>query len=98
MARRGRYADAAEILLGAVKASPRGSEGWLALGDALYAHAGGVLTPAAALAYDRADRAGLASFAARPLAAEAMERSGRLELASQWRKRGVPARPAAPHP
>lgn len=91
MARRGRYADAAEILLGAVEASPQASEGWLALGDALYAHAGGVLTPAAALAYERADRAGLASFAARPLAAEAMERSARPALARAWRARGAPA-------
>jgi cytochrome c-type biogenesis protein CcmH len=87
MTRRGRYAEAAEILLGAVEARPRGSEGWLALGDALYAHAGGVLTPAAALAYARADRVGLASYAARPLAAEAMERSGRPVLAREWRAR-----------
>jgi|GEM_PF-1524602 len=88
MARRGRYAEAAEILLGAVEARPQASEGWLALGDALYAHAGGVLSPAAALAYERADRIGLASYAARPLAAEAMERSGRPVLAREWRARG----------
>lgn len=97
MARRGRYADAAEILLGAVEADPRDPQAWLALGDALYAHAGGHLSPAAMLAYDRADRAGLAEGAPLPLTGLAMERSGRAEQAGMWWRRYL-ANPAASAP
>ncbi len=84
MARRGHFFDAAEVLLGAVESAPRDPQGWLALGDALYGHAGGQLTPAAALAYARADRAAAGGGAARSIAALAMARSGRAELAARW--------------
>ncbi len=87
LARRGHFADAAGVLLGAVEADPNDSDGWLALGDALYGHAGGQLTPAAALAYDRADRAALARGALLPPAGLAMEASGRQELAQMWWRR-----------
>jgi cytochrome c-type biogenesis protein CcmH len=53
-ARRGQYADAASILRGAVADDPRDSEAWLALGNALTEHTGGVLTEPALLAYRRA--------------------------------------------
>jgi cytochrome c-type biogenesis protein CcmH len=53
-ARRGRYADAASILRGAVADNPRDAEAWLALGNALVEHTGGVLTEPALLAYRRA--------------------------------------------
>lgn len=53
-ARRGRYADAAVILRGAVADDPRDGEAWLALGNALVEHADGALTPPALLAYRRA--------------------------------------------
>jgi cytochrome c-type biogenesis protein CcmH len=53
-ARRGRYADAAAILRGAVAGNPRDAEAWLALGNALVEHAGGALTEPALLAYRRA--------------------------------------------
>lgn len=94
LARRGRFADASELLLGAVEADPRDPDGWLALGDALYGHAGGQLTPAASLAYDRADRAALARGAALPPTGLAMEASGRGELAQMWWRRAL-ARPAS---
>lgn len=57
LARNGRYADAAEVLRGAVEANPGNSEGWLAMGNALVAHADGMLTPAALYAFRRAARA-----------------------------------------
>ncbi len=53
-ARRGQYADAASILRGAVADNPRDAEAWLALGNALVEHTGGVLTEPALLAYRRA--------------------------------------------
>lgn len=86
MARRGQFASAAEVLLGAVEADPRDVDGWLALGDALYGHAGGHMTPAARLAYDRADRAAALRGMSEPVA-RTMERSGRGELAAAWRSR-----------
>lgn len=54
LARNGQYADAAEMLRGAVDADPRNAEAWLAMGNALVAHADGVLTPASLYAYRRA--------------------------------------------
>ncbi len=56
-ARRGQYADAAGILRGSLAANPDDQEAWLALANALAEHAGGQLTPAALLAYERAERA-----------------------------------------
>ena len=54
MARNGRYGDAAEILRGAVADNPQDAEAWIALGNALVAHAEGNLSPAALSAYRRA--------------------------------------------
>lgn len=84
MARRGRFADAAEVLLGATERAPHDPQGWLALGDALFGHAGGHLSAAAELAYDRADLAAMRGGAPPLLAGLAMERSGRSGLAQQW--------------
>ena len=55
LARRDRPADAATLLRGAVRESPRDSELWLALGNALMAATDGVMTPAAQYAYRRAE-------------------------------------------
>ena len=55
MAQRDRYAEAATLLRGAVQENPRDSESWLALGNVLVAAAQGQLTPAARLAYRRAE-------------------------------------------
>lgn len=57
LARNGRYADAAEVLRGAVEADPKNSEAWLAMANALVGHADNSLTPAALYAYRRAARA-----------------------------------------
>ena len=57
LARNGRYADAAEVLRGAVEKDPRNSEAWLAMGNALMAHSQGMLTPAALYSYRRAAEA-----------------------------------------
>ncbi len=57
MTRNGQHADAAKVLLGALDDNPRNAQAWLALGNALVAHADGLLTPAALHAYDRAAQA-----------------------------------------
>lgn len=54
-ARRGRHADAAEILRGSLRDAPQDAESWVALGNALVEHAQGQLTPASLYAYGRAD-------------------------------------------
>ncbi|AKM06830.1 tetratricopeptide repeat protein [Pelagerythrobacter marensis] len=56
-ARRGQYADAAQILRGEVRENGTNAEAWVALGNALVEHAEGNLTPAATYAYDRAAKA-----------------------------------------
>lgn len=57
LARKGKTADAAGLLLSAVRAHPGDAALWIGLGNALVDHAG-VITPAAQFAYRRA--AGLA--------------------------------------
>lgn len=57
MARNGQYANAAKVLLGAVEDDPKNGEAWLALGNALVAHADGLLTPASFYAYRHAAKA-----------------------------------------
>jgi cytochrome c-type biogenesis protein CcmH len=57
LARNGQYADAAGMLLGATEHDPNNGEAWLALANALVAHAEGALTPAALYAYNRAAKA-----------------------------------------
>lgn len=57
LARNGQYADAAEVLRGAVEKDPKNSEAWLAMGNALMAHSQGTLTPAALYSYRHAAKA-----------------------------------------
>ena len=88
--RHGEFGDAAVVLQGAVEKMPGDAEAWLAMGDALYGHAGGVMGSAAQLAYHRADGAA-------PLAAIAMARSGRVTEARRWSSRSrLPHQPGAP--
>ncbi len=54
LTRRGRYADAATVLQGAVNHNPKDAEAWLAMANALVGHAEGALSPAALFAYQRA--------------------------------------------
>lgn len=54
MLRRGRTADAAEVLSQGLRRHPRSVDLWVGYGNALVAHANGIMTPAAAMAFDRA--------------------------------------------
>ena len=54
LARQGQFGDAAGVLRGAIAANPRDGEAWLALANALVGHAGGTLSPAALMAFQRA--------------------------------------------
>ncbi|AKH41870.1 cytochrome c-type biogenesis protein CcmH [Altererythrobacter atlanticus] len=56
MARNGQYANAAALLRGAVEDDPQDGEAWLALGNALVEHTGGILTQPALLAFRRASQ------------------------------------------
>lgn len=57
LARNGQFASAAEMLRGATEADPKNAEAWLAMANALVAHADGALTPASLYAYRRAANA-----------------------------------------
>lgn len=54
MARRGQFATAAGILKVALQDSPSDPDLWLALGNALVGHSGGIITPASLYAFQRA--------------------------------------------
>jgi len=85
-ARRGRYADAAALLRGAVTDNPRDAEAWLALGNALVEHTGGALTEPALLAYRRASEADPAGVGPGYFLGLALIRQGRLgEAGALWR-------------
>lgn len=57
LARRGQFGDAAEVLRGSVEEDPKNAEAWLAMANALVAHADNALTPAALYAFRRASAA-----------------------------------------
>lgn len=54
LARNGRFADAAGVMLGAVRKDPKDGEAWLAIATSLVSHADGQLTPASLYAFQRA--------------------------------------------
>jgi cytochrome c-type biogenesis protein CcmH len=54
MTRNGQYANAAQVLLGAIDDDPGNAQAWLALGNALVGHADGQITPASLHAYNQA--------------------------------------------
>lgn len=54
MMRRGRTEQAAEVLAQGLSRYPQNVDLWVAYGNALVAHGGGIMTPAAAMAFDRA--------------------------------------------
>jgi cytochrome c-type biogenesis protein CcmH len=84
LARHGQFGEAAQVLLGAVAKQPGNAEAWLALGDALYGHAGGEMVAAAVLAYNRADRVAAPQPAVKSVVAGAMAASGRERAAAEW--------------
>lgn len=97
LARHGEYAEAADMLLGAVQKEPNNSEAWLALANALVGQAEGTLTPAALYAYRHAaaaapDQPGPPFFLGLALA-----QSGRFaEARALWSKLLAASPPDAP--
>ncbi|WP_374405262.1 cytochrome C biosynthesis protein [Pelagerythrobacter sp.] len=86
-ARRGQYADAAQILGGEVAENPRNAEAWVALGNALVEHAEGNLTPAAIYAYAQGEEAAPGHPAAPYFLGIALLRAGRPQDTSAiWRQ------------
>lgn len=81
LARHGQYADAAHVYLGAVEKNPKNVDGWLALANALVAHADKSLTPAAILAFRRANEADTAHPGPPFFFGLALAQSGRLDEA-----------------
>ncbi len=85
MARNGQYANAATVLLGAVEDDPDNGEAWLAMANALVAHADGMLTPASLHAFRRAAKAEPDSPGPPFFLGLAMAQSGRFDEArSLW--------------
>jgi cytochrome c-type biogenesis protein CcmH len=84
LARHGQFGEAAQVLQGSVAQQSRNAEAWLALGDALYGHAGGEMVAAAVLAYNRADRVAAPQPAVKSVVAGAMAASGRERAAAEW--------------
>lgn len=78
LARNGQSADAAQILLGAVEEDPKNAEAWLALANALVAHADGLLTPASQYAFRKAAETAPDSPGPPFFLGMAMAQSGRL--------------------
>lgn len=76
-ARRGQTQDAAGFLKLAIGQDPRNAEAWVALGNALVAHAQGTPTPAAIEAYKRAEQLAPRSPAPHYFAGLALLRTGR---------------------
>ncbi len=81
LSRRGQYADAAGYLRGAVDANPGNGEAWLAMANALFAHADRTVTPAALYAYRRASEAAPGNPAPPFFLGLALAESGRLDEA-----------------
>lgn len=79
--RAGRYEGAAIVLRSMVQKNPHDAEAWVALANALVAHAGGALTPAANYAFRRSAEAD-PRYAAPPFfLGLALARNGRLDEA-----------------
>lgn len=78
LARHGQFADAAEVLRGAVEKDGNNAEAWLAMGNALVGHAEGTISPAAIYAYGRAESAAPDSAGPPFFLGLAMIQSGRI--------------------
>jgi cytochrome c-type biogenesis protein CcmH len=78
LARNSQFADAAQILRGAVEEDPKNAEAWLALANALVGHADGLLTPASQYAFRKAAEAAPNSPGPQYFLGMAMAQSGRL--------------------
>ena len=78
-ARKGQFADAANMLSNALQENPKDTEAWVALGNALIEHADGSLTPAALYAYTQAEKLDPKNAAAGYFLGIGLLRSGRPE-------------------
>ena len=85
-ARAGDTVGAARLISSAIRAHPRNSSLWIGYGHALAAHSGGVVTPAAELAFQRAAALAPNHPAPRFFHALALAQGGRLDEAeAMWR-------------
>lgn len=85
LARHGQYADAVTVLHGAVERNPQDAEAWLAMANALVSHADQRLSPAAMLAFRRAQEAAPGNPGPIFFFGLALAQSGRLQEArSTW--------------
>lgn len=81
------YANAVTMLNGAVASNPRDEDAWLAMGNALVEQAEGALSPAALLAYRRAQEAHPGSVGPGYFIGLSLIRQGRMDEASRiWRE------------
>ncbi len=97
LSRNGQFADAAGYLRGAVQADPANGEAWLAMANALFAHADRTLTPASLFAYRRASLAAPGNPAPPFFLGLALAESGRLdEGRALWADLLVRSAPDAP--
>ena len=86
-ARRGRYAEAAQMLAGVTRQDPDDFEAWLAQGIALTEHADGALTQPAIFAFQRASNLKPANLAPGYFLGLSLVRQGRLVGAHEaWRE------------
>ena len=81
MARHGQFADAATVLRGSVQEDPKNGDAWLAMANALVSHADQRLTPAAILAFRRAEDAAPGNPGPPFFFGLALAQSGRLQEA-----------------
>jgi len=79
LARHGQFADAAEVLRGAVEKDPGNAQAWLSMANALVGHAEGTISPAATFAYGRAAEAAPDSAGPPFFLGLALIRSGRFD-------------------
>lgn len=87
MARRGRYAEAAQMLAGVTRENPQDFEAWLAQGIALAEHADGALTQASLYAFQRASSLRPQNLAPGYFLGVSLVRQGQLLEARQvWRE------------
>jgi cytochrome c-type biogenesis protein CcmH len=85
LSRHGQFADAANILRGAVDRNPANAQAWLALANALVSHGQGSLSPAALMAYRHAAAADPAAPGPPFFLGLALARSGQLAAGrAQW--------------